>query len=145
LMHRHPASPSTTVLTDAPDTEGSKYAGSTLKLVPSMLSLLKGLEVRTALDGFAGTTRVAQALAKQGKQVIPNDTADGSSVFGLCYLKNKKELTHYQSLINHLNSVKGYNGWFTQHYGGFDYDGLAVQENGYKRLWQVHNTRKLDG
>src|SRR5699024_1437016 len=144
-MHNRPASQNATILTDAPDTEGIKYAGSKLKLVPYILSLLKGLEVQTVLDGFAGTTRVAQALAKQGYQVISNDIAEWSYVFGLCYLKNKKELTHYQSLINHLNSVKGYNGWFTQHYGGFDYDGLAVQENGYKRLWQVHNTRKLDG
>jgi len=144
-MHRHPASPSTTVLTDAPDTEGIKYAGSKLKLVPYILSLLKDLEVQTVLDGFAGTTRVAQALAKQGYQVISNDIADWSYEFGLCYLKNRREPAHYQDLIDHLNNIRGYNGWFTEHYGGFDYDGLAVQENGHKRLWQVHNTRKLDG
>lgn len=144
-MHHRPTPSDAPVVTDAPETEGIKYAGSKLKLVPYILSLLKDLELRTVLDGFAGTTRVAQAFAKQGYQVYSNDISDWSFIFGLCYLKNKKEPATYQELIDHLNAVPGYDGWFTEHYGGVDRNGLAIQDDGQKRLWQVHNTRKLDG
>ncbi|MDQ3780568.1 MAG: DNA adenine methylase, partial [Chloroflexota bacterium] len=48
-------------------------------------------------------------------------------------------------LIDHLNSVTPVDGWFTAVYGGRDYQGSAVQPDGSKGLWQVHNTRKLDG
>lgn len=44
-----------------------------------------------------------------------------------------------------MNSIKGYDGWFTENYGGYDFSGSAVQPDGTKKPWQVHNTRKLDG
>ena len=36
-------------------------------------------------------------------------------------------------------------GWFTQHYGGKSNGGVAIQHDGLKKPWQIHNTRKLDG
>jgi adenine-specific DNA-methyltransferase len=48
-------------------------------------------------------------------------------------------------LIDHLNNVKGVDGWFTKIYGGIDDSGLSTQPDGLKKLWQVHNTQKLDG
>jgi len=51
---------------DAPPTEGVKYAGSKLKLLPSILQLARRVNAKTVLDGFSGTTRVAQAFAKRG-------------------------------------------------------------------------------
>ena len=48
-------------------------------------------------------------------------------------------------LIEHLNSIKGCDGWFTENYGGLDFEGAAIQPDGLKKPWQVHNTRKLDG
>jgi adenine-specific DNA-methyltransferase len=48
-------------------------------------------------------------------------------------------------LIEHLNGVSPRDGWFTEHYGGKPNGGVAVQPDGFKRPWQVHNTRKLDG
>ncbi|WAS06480.1 DNA adenine methylase [Gloeomargaritales cyanobacterium VI4D9] len=125
-------------------TEGIKYAGSKLKLIPYILSLIKKLDVRTVLDGFSGTTRVSQALAKCGYQVICNDIAVWSKVFGTCYLLNRKNSWEYQELIDHLNSIPPVDGWFTEFYGGYDYEGCAIQADGLKRPWQVHNTRKLD-
>lgn len=129
---------------ETPITQGVKYAGSKLKLLPHILSLFDTLNVESVFDGFSGTTRVSQALAKCGFKVTSNDISEWSYVFGLCYLKNTKEASDYTNLIEHLNSVKGYDGWFTENYGGKDFNGSARQPDGSKKPWQVHNTRKLD-
>lgn len=129
---------------DPPPTEGIKYIGSKLKLIPQVLELIKKVNPKTILDGFAGTTRVSQALAKFGYTVICNDTAPWSQVFGTCYLLNTKPREAYQPLIDHLNAVSPIDGWFTEHYGGHANGGCAIQEDGLKKPWQFHNTRKLD-
>jgi adenine-specific DNA-methyltransferase len=120
--------PSTT-----PPTEGIKYAGSKLKLLPHILELAAKVEPRTVFDGFAGTTRVSQALAQSGYRVISNDIAVWSKIFGECYLLSHHPREHYQDLIEHLNSIPGKHGWFTEHYAGDT-----------KKPWQRHNTLKLD-
>ncbi|MBN2580253.1 MAG: DNA adenine methylase [Pirellulales bacterium] len=149
--------------TDAPVTEGVKYAGSKLKLLPYILQLARKVEAKTVFDGFSGTSRVSQAFAKSGYQVISNDLAVWSEVFGTCYLLNKKKRSQYEALIRHLNAVKPIDGWFTEHYGGLPNRGhskgdspifvdtkigtvppCAVQPDGLKKPWQIHNTRKLD-
>jgi adenine-specific DNA-methyltransferase len=43
---------------DAPPTEGIKYAGSKLKLIPHILQMVKSVDAHTVLYGFSGTTRV---------------------------------------------------------------------------------------
>jgi adenine-specific DNA-methyltransferase len=130
---------------DAPPTEGIKYAGSKLKLIPHILQMVKRVDAHTVLDGFSGTTRVSQALARSGYEVLCNDLAVWSQVFGSCYLLNRKPPEKYTNLITHLNSVPPLDGWFTQHYGGLPNGGSSVQGDGLKKPWQVHNTRKLDG
>jgi adenine-specific DNA-methyltransferase len=132
------------IVADSPATEGVKYAGSKLKLIPYILSLIKKVDAKTILDGFSGTTRVSQALAKSGYQVLSNDIAVWSEVFGTCYLLNKKKRAEYRELIEHLNAVKPIDGWFTEHYGGLPNGGCAIQADGFKKPWQAHNTRKLD-
>lgn len=129
---------------DAPPTEGIKYAGSKLKLLPHILYLVRKSRAKTVLDGFSGTTRVSQALAKLGYAVICNDIAVWSYVFGSCYLLNHRGRGTYQPLIEHLNSLPPVDGWFTEHYGGQPNGGSAIQQDGRKKPWQVHNTRKLD-
>lgn len=124
-------------------TEGIKYSGSKMKLLPHILSLIKTLPVQSVLDGFSGTSRVSQALAKNGYRVISNDLACWSKVFGECYLKGKITST-LEEKIKYLNSLKGKEGWFTKHYGGLINKGLSVQKDGKKRIWQIHNTKKLD-
>ena len=128
----------------APPTEGIKYAGSKLKLLPHILQLIAKLGAKTVLDGFSGTTRVSQALARLGYTVVCNDIAAWSEIFGTCYLLNKRKAEDYQPLIDHLNAVPPADGWFTQHYGGHPNKGCAIQRDGRKRPWQIHNTRKLD-
>ena len=124
-------------------TEGIKYSGSKLKLLPYILSVVHSLPVKQIFDGFSGTTRVSQAFAKCGYKIIANDLAIWSKVFGECYLKGKKS-NQLQEKINYLNSLKGYKGWFTEHYGGKDNGGLSIHSDGKKKIWQIHNTKKLD-
>jgi adenine-specific DNA-methyltransferase len=130
---------------DPPVTEGIKYAGSKLSLLPYILQLVQKASGSTILDGFAGSTRVAQAFAKMGYRVVANDIAVWSKVFGTCYLLNTKPREHYTKLIEHLNAVPPRDGWFTEHYGGMPNGGCSVQADGLKKPWQIHNTRKLDG
>lgn len=130
---------------ETPRTEGIKYAGSKLKLIPYIIQLTKKVDVKTILDGFSGTTRVSQAFAQLGYNVTCNDIALWSEIFGKCYLLNSGSKSNYQKLINHLNKVEPINGWFTDHYGGHQNNGLAIQSDGLKKPWQIHNTRKLDG
>ncbi len=129
---------------DSPLTEGIKYAGSKLKLLPYILQLARKVEAHTVWDGFSGTTRVSQAFAKLGYQVISSDTAVWSENFGTCYLLNKKRPKEYKELIDHLNLLTPIDGWFTKHYGGLPNGRSSVQLDGLKKPWQVHNTRKLD-
>lgn len=128
----------------APTTQGIKYAGSKLKLIPQILQLAKKVDAKTILDGFSGTTRVSQAFAKLGYSVHCNDIAHWSETLGTCYLLNRKSQAEYQPLIDHLNTVPPNDGWFTKHYGGHSNDGCAIQTDGLKKPWQLHNTRKLD-
>ncbi len=124
-------------------TEGIKYSGSKLKLLPYILTLIKSVPVKKVFDGFSGTTRVSQALALCGYQVISNDIAIWSKVFAECYLKGNVT-TELQQKIDYLNNLKGRDGWFTKHYGGKTNGGLAVHSDGKKKIWQMHNTKKLD-
>jgi adenine-specific DNA-methyltransferase len=127
-----------------PKTQGVKYAGSKRQLLPHILSLVKQVGGVTVLDGFAGTTRVSQALARQGYRVICNDISVWSEVFGTCYLLNREQPNHYRELVEYLDQLPPEDGWFTAHYGGQANGGDAVQSDGLKKPWQVQNTRKLD-
>jgi adenine-specific DNA-methyltransferase len=123
---------------ETPETEGIKYAGSKLKLIPQILRLARKVNAQTVFDGFSGTTRVSQAFAQSGYDVVCNDHAVWSEVFGTCYLKGKAP-GEYSALIQHLNAIPPRDGWFTEFYGG-----NPEQEEQPKRPWQIHNTRKLD-
>ena len=128
-----------------PKTEGIKYAGSKLKLLPHILSLVRQVNPRTVFDGFAGTTRVSQALAQSGYSVVANDLAVWSEVFATCYLLNEYPVSHYKELVEYLNHLPPEDGgWFTEHYGGEAADASSSSRDGFKKPWQSHNTRKLD-
>ena len=126
------------------ETEGIKYTGSKREIIPTLLELVRPLNVRTVFDGFSGTTRVAQAFKKAGYEVYANDIAVWSKVFGDCYLLNTKPASYYQPIIDRLNKLPGKYGWFSEHYGGEPNGGSAVHKDGKKKMWQLHNTMKLD-
>lgn len=120
-----------------PQTEGIKYAGSKLKIIPFITQIISDLpQIKTVLDGFTGTTRVAQAFAQLGYDTTANDIAAWSEVFANCYLKSDKPDAYYQQIIDELNNLDGYDGWFTENYGG------KISDT--KKPFQIHNTRKLD-
>jgi adenine-specific DNA-methyltransferase len=145
-----------------PPTQGIKYAGSKLRLLPYILPLSEKVGASTVFDGFSGSTRVSQAYAQKGCAVYANDIAVYSKVFNTAYLLNDKEPEEYQELIDHLNSLKPVDGWFTENYGGDDGEfpgpgnpeppdstdrGLKDQgskNQGLKNPWQRKNTRRLD-
>ena len=133
------------MVADVPSTQGIKYAGSKLKLLTYILDLVRQTGAKTVLDGFSGSTRVSQAFAKSGYKVICNDIAVWSEIFARCYLQNQRPESDYAALIRCLNEVSPKDGWFTEHYGGEPNDGNAIQPDGLKKPWQIHNTRKLDG
>lgn len=120
-----------------PETEGIKYAGSKLKILPYIFDVISDLPVTTVLDGFSGSTRVSQAFAKKGLSVTANDTAVWSATFATAYLLNKKSKREFAELIEHLNSLKGYHGWFSENYGG-------LPESDAKRPFQMKNAMRLD-
>ncbi|MDO4585055.1 MAG: DNA adenine methylase [Planctomycetia bacterium] len=126
-------------------TEGVKYAGSKRKLLPHILAMVSELPCRSVWDGFSGTTRVSQALAQSGFQVISSDISELSEVFATAYLQNRQSPEKYQELIDHLNGLSSVDGWFSEHYGGDVLpDGSSVQPDGRKRPFQRKNMRKTD-
>ena len=132
-------------IVESPKTEGVKYIGSKLKLLPHILDMIAWTGAKVVLDGFSGSTRVSQSLAKSGYRVVCNDISVWSEVFGTCYLLNRHSKNTYAPLIEDLRLVPPKKGWFTRHYGGFPNGCLAIQDDGLKRPWQVHNTMRLDG
>lgn len=118
-------------------TQGIKYAGSKLKIIPYILEVINDLPVKSVLDGFSGTTRVSQALAKKGYDVTSNDISEWSFVFANAYLLANKDISYYKDLIDTLNSLEGYEGWFSENYGGID-------NSSRKNPFQLKNTMKLD-
>jgi adenine-specific DNA-methyltransferase len=83
-------------------------------------------------------------LAQTGHRVIANDISVWSKIFGTCYLLNPHPENHYHPMIDHLNSLPGKDGWFTEHYGGEPNSGSSIGEDNLKKPWQKHNTRRLD-
>ncbi len=128
---------------DTPKTEGIKYAGSKLKLLPQILWLAAKTKPKTVFDGFSGSTRVSQALARVGYSVTSSDQAVWSETFARCYLQGG-ERAKYSLLIKHLNACKPVDGWFTEHYGGDPSGDVNNSSKVKKRPWQIQNTRKLD-
>ncbi len=120
-----------------PRTEGIKYAGSKLRIIPFIIEIADGLKgIRTVLDGFSGSTRVSQAFAQKGYDTTSSDISHWSEVFASCYLLSKQPDSYYQEILDHLNHLEGYDGWFTEFYG-------ATEDN-RKKPFQLKNTRKLD-
>lgn len=129
---------------EVPATQGIKYAGSKLKILPEILRLVSQTQARTVLDAFSGTTRVAQALAAEGLSVVANDISEVSEVFATCYLKAPRDAARYGELFRHLNGREEKDGWFTENYGGDPSTELSTGADGLKKPFQFQVTRKLD-
>ena len=128
-----------------PKTQGIKYAGAKTKLIGAIIDMVSSVKPARVFDGFAGTTRVSQALAQTGYHVIANDRAIWSKIFAECYLNSKRDVRHYQKIITHLNLLPPEYGWFSEHYGGEVGGGKESRGlDGLKKPFQMQNANKLD-
>ena len=112
-----------------------KYIGSKRRLVPILGDLVGSVGGTTALDLFAGTTRVAQELKTRGFVVTAVDTARYSEVFGRCYIETdarKVDRRELQEAIDYLSALPGEPGYFT--------DTFCVQS----RYFQPFNGERVD-
>jgi adenine-specific DNA-methyltransferase len=93
-----------------------KYLGSKRLLAPSLAEIAGRLGARTAIDLFAGTTRVGQALRRAGVTVTSNDTAAYSEVLGQAYVEAGEETdrARVRELLAHLDALPGEEGYVTE-------------------------------
>ncbi|MEX2182495.1 MAG: DNA adenine methylase [Gemmatimonadaceae bacterium] len=95
-----------------------KYIGSKRRLVPRLVALVSAIpRVRTVLDLFTGSTRVAQGLKAAGFTVTANDLATYSEALATTYIAvdgAAAPLGEWRSLVSHLNTLPGVRGYFTR-------------------------------
>ena len=94
-----------------------KYIGSKRRLVPVLGALCTNVGAKTALDLFAGTTRVGQEFKRRGADVTSADSAAYSHVFGQCYIEADAGAVDPVALrhaVDELNRLPGTHGYFTE-------------------------------
>ena len=94
-----------------------KYLGSKRRLVPVLGAVTAAVDGDRALDLFTGTTRVAQAMKRQGYQVTAVDTARYSEVFAQTYVETDAGVVDHRTLeeaVEYLNGLPGRPGYFTE-------------------------------
>jgi adenine-specific DNA-methyltransferase len=82
-----------------------KYLGSKRRLVPTIAALARAVGAEDALDLFAGTTRVAQALKRDGAHVTAVDSATYSHVLAEAYIAMDAEAVDIAELEEALADV----------------------------------------
>jgi adenine-specific DNA-methyltransferase len=92
-----------------------KYLGSKRRLVGAIGAAVAELRVDSACDLFAGTTRVGQRLRAAGLEVVSNDVAAYSEVFGLAYVAAGAGLdrARLERLLGELGRLPGCDGYVT--------------------------------
>jgi adenine-specific DNA-methyltransferase len=96
-----------------------KYIGSKRVLIPVIIETIRQFpKARSVLDLFSGTSRVGQALKREGFRVTANDHNAYSYVLAKCYVEtNLNEVErHARSLISEFNRLPGRSGFFTDTY-----------------------------
>jgi adenine-specific DNA-methyltransferase len=94
-----------------------KYLGSKRRLVPVLGAVTAAVGGDRALDLFTGTTRVAQAMKRQGYHVTAVDTARYSEMFARTYVETDAGSVDQRALeeaVEHLNGLPGRPGYFTE-------------------------------
>lgn len=93
-----------------------KYIGSKRVLVPRIVAAVGALPgVRTVLDPFSGTSRVARALKQAGFRVHASDCAAYAHVLATAYVQADADRWSGDAaaLIRDLQALPGSPGWFT--------------------------------
>ena len=93
-----------------------KYLGSKRTLVPVIGAVASALGVRSAVDLFAGTTRVGQELRRRGLHVTSNDVTAFSEAFGQAYIAAgpRVDRDRLRRLLAELSRLPPQDGYVTE-------------------------------
>lgn len=102
-------------------THGVKYLGAKTKLIPQIMQAVgEAGDVKTAIDVFTGTTRVAQAMRASGIQVTTSDMSAYSQTFSECYIQaTQEDIDAMAPIITNFMYMKEQfkkPSWITQNY-----------------------------
>lgn len=122
------------------ETYGVKYIGSKKTLLKHIGDVFDGLEAKTALDAFSGTTRVAQYLRQKGIQTTTSDLSWATTAYANTYVHNGNN-SHLQEFVDAMNAVDPVRGWLSENYTG---DTPQDHPRGDGRCFQLMNTMKAD-
>jgi adenine-specific DNA-methyltransferase len=96
-----------------------KYLGSKRVLLPAILDVITRElpDARTALDVFAGTSRVGHALKRHGLRVLANDHNAYAHTLARCYVEADDDVVdEVRGHIEQLMAVPPRAGWLTRTY-----------------------------
>ena len=115
-----------------------KYLGSKRRIAPALGVMAKSLAATTALDLFAGTTRVAQAFKHGGAFVTACDLARYSEVFAQCYIAADASSIDSADLATAVADLQC-------HADDHPVDGYVTETFCRRaRFFQPHNGRRID-
>ena len=121
-------------------THGVKYIGSKRTIVKHIGDMVSSLDIKTAIDVFSGTTRVAQYLKQNGIRMVTSDLSWATTCYAYTYVHNRDN-KHLQSKIEEMNNLAPVRGWLTKNYTG---DIPEEEKHGYGRCFQIKNSMKAD-
>lgn len=93
-----------------------KYLGSKRNLVPVLGAMARAVGAETAVDLFAGTTRVAQELKRCEIDVTAVDIATYTEVIAQCFIATDAQTVDRDALtaaLDELSALPGERGYFT--------------------------------
>lgn len=121
-------------------THGVKYLGSKKDLLPYIGDIISGLDAKTAIDVFTGTTRVAQHLRQLGISTSTSDLSWASTHYAATFVHNRGDFNHLLPALVEMNAGQS-DGWLTANYSGA---GPETDQRADGRCFQPKNTRRAD-
>jgi adenine-specific DNA-methyltransferase len=112
-----------------------KYLGSKKRFLKYIGMMITAVEAQTALDLFAGTTRVSQEFKRRGAYVTAVDMSRYTQIFSQCYIETDSKNISYKEIeesLRYLNSLQGIDGYFTETFCH------------QSRFFQPHNGQRID-
>ena len=112
-----------------------RYLGSKYRLLPFIENVIQEVtngKFNTFADLFAGTGIVGKTYREKGCYVIANDTQFYSYILNKHLIENNKGVD--DSILLHLNAIKGKKGFIFKHYG----------ESSGKACFSDYNAMKCD-
>ena len=126
------------------ETRGVKYIGSKAALVDEIYKFvdeyLPPTELRTILDVFTGTTRVAQAFRSKGWLVTTSDLSWASEAYAHAFnMRTLESGARIPDLITKLSALRPKSGWITTNYCD-----VVSATGGVVKMWKPKNGEMAD-